>query len=72
MKKPSFTALLYRELLLIKKSLLVGGIFALIFILFSVHMTPVPPSPTNNSLFYLIKRYTTMETITPITLAMVI
>lgn len=36
MKKPSFAALLYRECLLIKKSLLVGGICALIFILFSV------------------------------------
>ncbi|MBQ8410856.1 MAG: hypothetical protein IJX15_03885, partial [Ruminiclostridium sp.] len=36
MKKPSFTALLYRELLLLKKSLLIGSIGALIFILFPV------------------------------------
>ncbi len=36
MKKPSFGALLYRELLLVKKSLLVGGITASIFILFPV------------------------------------
>lgn len=36
MKKPSFAALLYRELLLMKKSLLACGIGALIFILFPV------------------------------------
>ncbi len=36
MKKPSFGALLYRELLLIKKSLLIGGITSLLFILFPV------------------------------------
>lgn len=36
MKKPSFFALLYREVLLMKKSLLVSGVIALIFILFPV------------------------------------
>ncbi len=36
MKKPSFAALLYREFLLMKKSLLVGGICSLVFILFPV------------------------------------
>ncbi len=36
MKKPSFAALLYRELLLMKKSLLAVAIGALIFILFPV------------------------------------
>ncbi len=36
MKKPSFAALLYRELLLMKKSLLVSGTGSLIFILFPV------------------------------------
>lgn len=36
MKKPSFAALLYRELLLMKNSLLAGAIGALIFILFPV------------------------------------
>ena len=36
MKKPSFAALLYRELLLIKKLLLAYGIGSLIFILFPV------------------------------------
>ena len=36
MKKPSFAALLYRELLLMKKSLLAYGIGSLIFILFPI------------------------------------
>ncbi len=36
MKKPSFAALLYRELLLVKKSLLVGGIMSSTFILFPI------------------------------------